>query len=74
MMQQMIVNTDTLQLPSELRTKIGTEQVLIRETGDGFLLVPFYEQTKKIRGMLKGSGFSTERFFEQKRADKEAEA
>lgn len=72
-MQQMIVNTDTLQLPSELRTKIETEQVLIRETSEGLLLVPFYKQTRKIRGILKGCGFSTERFFEQKQADKEME-
>jgi hypothetical protein len=74
MMQQIIVNTDTLQLPRELQTKIGTEQVLIRETSEGLLLIPFHKQTAKIRGMLKGSGFSTERFFEQKRADKEIEA
>jgi virulence-associated protein VagC len=73
-MPQIIVNTDTLRLPSELRTKIETEQVLIRETEDGLLLTP-YKQTGKIRarGMLRGSGFSTERFFEQKRADREME-
>jgi hypothetical protein len=74
MMQQVVVNTDSLHLPGELRRKIVTEQVLIRETGEGLLLVPFCEQTKKIRGILKGSGYSTERFFEQKRADKELEA
>ena len=73
-MQQMIVDMESLELPVDLRIKIGTEQVLIRETDEGFLLTPFHKQAGKPRGMLKGSGFTTERFFEQKRADKEMEA
>ena len=72
-MQQMIVDMESIKLPVDLREKIGTEQVLIRETDKGFLLVPFHKQAVKARGILKGSGFSTERFFEQKRADKEME-
>ena len=31
-MQQMIVDMESLELPVDLREKIGTEQVLIRET------------------------------------------
>ena len=73
-MQQMIVDVESLRLPIDLRIKIGTEQVLIRETDEGFLLAPFHKQAEGIRGLLKGSGFSTARFFEQKRADKEMEA
>ena len=73
-MQQMVVDIDSIKLPIDLRVKIGTDQVLIRETDDGFLLAPFHKQAGKIRGILKGSGFSTERYFEQKRADKEMEA
>jgi len=72
-MQQMIVDMESIKLPVDLREKIGTDQVLIRETDEGFLLAPFHKQVVKARGMLKGSGFSTERFFEQKRADKEME-
>ena len=73
-MQQMIVDMESLKLPVDLLGKIGTEQILIRETDEGFLLTPFHKQAVKGRGMLKGSGFSTERFFEQKQADKEMEA
>jgi len=73
-MRQMVVDMESIKLPVDLREKIGTEQVLIRETDDGFLLAPFHKQAGKARGILKGSGFSTERFFEQKRADKEMEA
>ena len=35
---------------------------------------PVQNKPKTLRGMLKGRGFSTERYFEQKRADKELEA
>jgi len=73
-MQQVVVEIDSIKLPVDLRGKICTEQVLIRETNDGFLLAPFHQQVGKARGILKGSGFSTERFLEQKRTDKEMEA
>ena len=72
-MQQMVVDMESIKLPVDLKGKIGTEQILIRETDEGFLLAPFHKQAGKARGILKGSGFSTERFFEQKRADKEME-
>ncbi len=73
-MPQMVVDLESLKLPVDLRLKITTEQVLIRETDEGFLLTPFHKKATSIRGILKGSGFSTERFREQKRMDKEMEA
>ena len=73
-MRQMVVDMESLKLPVDLRRKIVTEQILIRETDEGYLLVPFHKQAGKIRGILKESGFSTKRFFEQKQADKEQEA
>ena len=72
-MQQIIMDTNALQLPKELVEKIGTEQVIIREVSEGFLLSPMPKQTKSLRGILKDTGFSTERYFEQKRVDKELE-
>ena len=73
-MRQMVVDMESIKLPVDLRGKIDTEQVLIRETDEGFLLTPFHKRIGEARGILKGSGFSSERFFEQKRADKEMEA
>ena len=35
--------------------------------------LPVQNTPKTLRGRLKGRGFSTERYFEQKRADKELE-
>jgi len=72
-MQQVIMDTSALQLPQEFAEKIGSERVMIREVNEGVLLTPIPKQTRRLRGMLKGTGFSTSRYFEQKRADKELE-
>ena len=72
-MQQVIMDTSALQLPQEFAEKIGTERVMVRKVSEGLLLTPIPKRAGKLRGMLKGTGFSTERFFEQKRADKELE-
>ena len=72
-MQQVIMDMSALRLPQEFAEEIGTERVMIRKVNEGLLLTPIPKQARKLRGMLKGTGFSTERFFEQKRADKELE-
>lgn len=72
-MQQIIMDTNALRLPHELAKRIGTEQVMIREVREGLLLMPVLKQPGKLRGMLKGTGFSTDRYFEQKQTDKELE-
>ena len=61
-MRQMVVDMGSIKLPVDLQVKIGTEQVLIRETDEGFLLVPLHKQAGKARGILKGSGFSRSAF------------
>ena len=72
-MQQLIMETSALQLPKEFVEKIKTERVLVRVVNKGILLMPVPSQKRRLRGMLKDTGFSTERYFEQKRADKELE-
>jgi len=72
-MRQIVMDTNALRLPLELAEEIGTEQVMIRVVSEGLLLSPVPKQARRLRGMLKGTGFSTERYFEQKRADKELE-
>jgi len=72
-MQQMIIDTSALRLPPEVAGKLRTEQVIIREVDNGFLLMPVQKHTRRLRGMLKGTGFSYDRFMEQRRADKEME-
>ncbi|MDR1589711.1 MAG: hypothetical protein LBS51_05905 [Oscillospiraceae bacterium] len=72
-MYQIIVNASALSLPQEIAGKISTGQVAIREVPEGFLIVPMTKYNGKLRGMLKGTGFSTQRYFRQKSADKELE-
>ena len=72
-MQQVIMETSALQLPREFAEKLNTDRVMIREVSEGLLLTPMPNQSRRLRGMLKGTGFSTDRYFEQKRADKELE-
>jgi len=72
-MRQAVIDTNTLQLPQEFADLIGSDLVLIREVDEGVLLTPAPKQSRRLRGMLKGTGFSTERYFAQKQADKELE-
>ena len=72
-MEQVIMETSALKLPSEFAKKIGTKRVMIRIVDEGLLLVPVKIMPQRARGMLKGTGFSTERFLVQKQADKELE-
>jgi hypothetical protein len=72
-MEQFIVDTDTLSLPQRFAEKINSEKVCIREVSEGLLLSPVKKESKTLRGVLKGTGFSTQRYFEQKRDDKELE-
>jgi virulence-associated protein VagC len=72
-MQQIIMDTSALRLPEEVAGKIGTKQVVIREVEEGFLLTPVQNRNNRLRGMLKGKGFTTERYFQQKQRDKELE-
>jgi virulence-associated protein VagC len=72
-MQQIIMDTNALRLPQEFAEKIDSDRVMIREVNEGLLLTPMPKQTGRLRGMLKGTGFSTERYFEQKRSEKNLE-
>ena len=72
-MQPIIMDTSALKLPQEFVNKINSKRVMISEVDEGLLLTPIPGQASRIRGVLKGTGFSTERYFEQKRADKEQE-
>ena len=72
-MHQVIMDTSALHLPQEFAEKIGTAKVVISEVNGGVLLTPIQRKSSNLRGMLKGTGFSTERYFQQNQADKELE-
>jgi hypothetical protein len=72
-LQQIIMETSALRLPPEFADKIGSSQVMIREISEGLLLTPVPNYSDNLRGILKDTNFSTERYFEQKQLDKELE-
>ncbi|MDR1953570.1 MAG: hypothetical protein LBQ21_03705 [Clostridiales Family XIII bacterium] len=66
-MTEMVLNKSTLQ--ETLFHLIPTERVMLREDGDVISLTPVRE-TGKMRGIAKGSSFTTETLLESRRADR----
>ena len=72
-MHQVIMEASALALPQEFAKKIGAVQVMLKEVDEGILISPITRKPRKLRGVLKGTGYSTAVFFEQKASDKELE-
>ena len=72
-MQPIIIRTNTLTLPREVVDKLNAEQVMIKEVSGGLLLTPIKSHPRRQRGMLRGKGFTSEKFLEQRREDRELE-
>lgn len=70
-MQQVIIDVERLGLPASFIEKIGSRKVIVKEVKDGILLSPV-KTTFNLRGSCKGK-FSTAKYLEQKKMDKELE-
>ncbi|MDR1013970.1 MAG: hypothetical protein LBL86_03210 [Coriobacteriales bacterium] len=66
-MTEMVLSKSTLQ--ETLLHLIPTERVKLREDGGVISLTPVRE-TSKMRGVARGSSFTTESLFESRRADR----
>jgi len=61
-------------MPDILMRIVKTKQVKIREADGIVTLIPIQERKESpLRGFLGDGKFSTEKYFEQKRLDKELE-
>jgi len=69
----MIVDTSALRLPRRFAEKIGTRQVVIKETDDGVLLLPVRAEVKPLYGLFSNCGLSLDRFLDQHNNDKDKE-
>ena len=70
-MNSVILDTDTL--PSPIKEKFHTPRVSIHDRdGGGVILLPLRE-INELRGIAKGSKFTTEKLFEYRREEKAAE-
>jgi hypothetical protein len=70
-MSTVILNTDTL--PSPIKEKFHTLKVTIQDHGDGSVILSPLREIKELRGIGKGSKFTTEKLFEYRREEKTAE-
>ncbi len=70
----LILKTEQLRLPESIAQKIKGEKVEIVETDEGILIKPVQDNPiKELRGFLKGNNFTTEKYLNQKRQEKELE-
>jgi hypothetical protein len=68
-----IVRSKHLDLPDEIAKRLEGKRVTFIETEAGVLIKPMENVVRAVRGMLKGSGFSTQQFMAQKRKEKDLE-
>ncbi len=71
-MREFVLETSIL--PEPLLSMIRSEQMRVKETGDGFTVMPFetkasLEAIKKARGMYKDGKLSVDRFLAERREE-----
>ena len=63
---------DTNALPSPIKEKFQTPRVSIQDREDGGVILLPLREISKLRGISKGSKFTTEKLFEERRKEKAA--
>ncbi len=71
-MREYVLETNIL--PEPLLSMIRSEQMRVKETDDGFTVMPFEKRSsldaiKKARGMYKDGSLSTDRFLSERREE-----
>jgi len=72
-MEMIIVKSEELNLPEKIAKKLKGKELEIIEIREGILLKPIKNPIKSIRGILKDSNFTLERFMQLKQEEKELE-
>ena len=72
-MSSVILQAETLNLPTVFATKFLGKKVELSESENGILIKPVNSNISSARGMLKDSAFGTNVLLEQKRLEKEIE-
>jgi virulence-associated protein VagC len=72
-MGSIILQAETLNLPSKLAVKLRGKRVELIENGDTITITPVNNQVSAARGMFKDSAFGTDALMQQKRLEKELE-
>ncbi|MBN1226097.1 MAG: hypothetical protein JXA79_03830, partial [Deltaproteobacteria bacterium] len=64
---------DNLNLPRDVIEKLKGKDLELLEVREGFLLRPVDDPIKEARGFLRGKQFSTAKYFQMKKEDKDVE-
>lgn len=72
-METVAVRSEQLNLPREIARKLKGKDIQFLETKEGILLRPIKDSIKEARGFLKGSRFSSKKYMQLKKEEKELE-
>ncbi len=72
-MGTIVLKSEQLNLPDEIAKRLKGKELELLETKEGILLKPVEDPIKMARGFLKGSRFSSERYMQLKKEEKELE-
>lgn len=72
-MGTVIVKSEQLNLPEEMAKRLKGKEFELVETKEGILLKPVEDFVKMARGYLRGGRFSSERYMQLKKEEKELE-
>ena len=72
-METIILQADTLNLPSVFASKLYGKKVEIIEKDNSIIINPVEYTTKSMRGMFKSDGHAVDRFMAKKKLEKELE-
>lgn len=72
-MKAVILKSDKLNLPNAFAKRFKGKELELLETKDGLLLKPVEDPIKAAKGILKGSYFSSKKYFQFKKEEMELE-
>ena len=72
-MKAILVESNKITLPESIAKKIKGKKINIIATKEGVLLKPVENTILSAKGLLKGSRFSTRRYFQMKQEEKKLE-
>lgn len=68
-----VFKAEQFNLPEHIAKKLKGCKIEFVETSEGILIKPVEDPIKELRGFLEGSRFTTEKYMEQKKQDRELE-
>jgi hypothetical protein len=72
-MEAVRLENNTLKLPTKIANRLKGRRIEISEISEGILLKTTNNPISEARGFLKGKQFTTKRYFEMKKEEKELE-